>query len=177
MMKQNAFEMTGNGTDVQLEITRIVKAPLELVYSVWTQPEHLAAWWGPTGMELTVKALDVRPGGIFHYGMKSPEGFEMFGRFSYREVEAPTKLVYVTSFADSDGNIIRAPFSSVFPLEIITELTMTEEDGHTIITMKGGPINATEEEIQFYASMKGSMEQGFGGTFKQLDDYLANITA
>ncbi|MNR57629.1 hypothetical protein D3C85_1784490 [compost metagenome] len=54
---------------------------------------------------------------------------------------------------------------------------MTEEDGHTIITMKGVPINATEEEIAFYASMKGSMEQGFGGTFKQLDDYLAQITA
>ncbi|WNR44989.1 SRPBCC family protein [Paenibacillus roseipurpureus] len=176
-MTTNKFEMTQNGSDVQLEITRIVNAPRELVYSVWTQPEHLAAWWGPTGMELTVKSLDVRPGGSFHYGMKSPEGFEMFGKFAYREVEAPVKLVYVSSFADAEGNVIRAPFSPVFPIEIINELTLTEEDGQTIITLRGGPINATEEELQFYASMKGSMEQGFGGTFKQLDDYLAGLTA
>lgn len=175
MIQQNTFEMNHEGTE--LVITRIVNAPRELVYKVWTEPEHLAAWWGPTGMELTVVSLDVRPGGLFHYGMKSPEGFEMFGRFAYQEVVAPEKLSYVTSFADTEGNVIRAPFSPIFPLEILNKLTFTEEDGKTIIVMSGGPINATEEEIQFFASMKGSMEEGFGGTFKQLDDYIAKITA
>ncbi|MNR27120.1 hypothetical protein D3C85_1443760 [compost metagenome] len=158
-------------------ITRIINAPRELVFQVWTTPEHLAAWWGPAGMDLTVVSLDVRPGGSFHYGMKSPDGFEMFGKFAYHEVVSPEKLSYVTSFADAEGNVIRAPFSPIFPLEIMNHLTFTEEDGKTILTMRGGPINATEEELNFFASMKGSMEQGFGGTFKQLDDYLAKITA
>jgi uncharacterized protein YndB with AHSA1/START domain len=175
MTQQNTFEMNHEGTE--LVITRIVNAPRELVYQVWTEPEHLAAWWGPTGMELTVVSLDVRPGGLFHYGMKSPEGFEMFARFAYQEVVAPEKLSYVTSFADTEGNVIRAPFSPIFPLEILNKLTFTEEDGKTIIVMSGGPINATEEEVQFFASMKGSMEEGFGGTFKQLDDYIVKITA
>ncbi|WP_244163120.1 SRPBCC family protein [Paenibacillus pectinilyticus] len=170
----NTFEMNNEGTE--LVITRIVNAPRELVFQVFTTPEHLAAWWGPTGMELTVLTLDVRPGGMFHYSMKTPEGFEMYGKFVYHDVDAPEKLSYVNSFSDPEANVIRAPFSPVFPLEIMNILSFVEEDGKTILTMRGGPINATEEEMNFFASMKGSMEEGFGGTFKQLDDYIAKIT-
>ncbi|OCT16094.1 polyketide cyclase [Paenibacillus pectinilyticus] len=165
-----------NNEGTELVITRIVNAPRELVFQVFTTPEHLAAWWGPTGMELTVLTLDVRPGGMFHYSMKTPEGFEMYGKFVYHDVDAPEKLSYVNSFSDPEANVIRAPFSPVFPLEIMNILSFVEEDGKTILTMRGGPINATEEEMNFFASMKGSMEEGFGGTFKQLDDYIAKIT-
>lgn len=178
MTQENAtykYEMKSDGSE--LVITRIINAPRELVFQVWTSPEHLAEWWGPTGMKLTVESLDVRPGGSFHYSMKSPEGFEMFGKFVYQEVAAPETLAYVSSFADAEGNVIRAPFSPVFPVEIMNHLTFTEEDGKTILTMRGGPINATEEELNFFASMKGSMEEGFGGTFNQLDEYLVKINA
>ncbi|MGG1552902.1 SRPBCC family protein [Paenibacillus ferrarius] len=172
---QNANEAEQNAQDAEFVITRIFNAPRELVFQLWTQPEHLANWWGPTGMALSVLACEVRPDGFFHFRMSSPDGHNMWAKFVYREVKAPDTLVYVSSFADAEGSIIRPAFSPVFPLEIVNEISFAEEDGKTILTLRSYPIHATEEEIRFFASMNGSMNQGFGGTFDQLDAYLTNV--
>ena len=52
-------------------------------------------------------------------------------------------------------------------------MTLTEQGGKTTISLRGGPINATEEERKIFAGMADSMRQGFGGTFDKLDEYLA----
>jgi len=119
--------------------------------------------------------LDVRPGGIFHYAMDVDGKPAMFGRFRYQEVVAPEKLVFFSSFADEDGNLIRAPFSATFPMEVLNVWTLSEADGKTTLTLRGGPHEATDEEYAFYAGMFESMQQGFGGTFDKLDDYLATL--
>ena len=49
--------------DRQIVITRVFDAPRELVWKVWTQPEHVARWWGPRGFTTTVTEMDLRPGG------------------------------------------------------------------------------------------------------------------
>ena len=134
-------------------ITRTFNAPRELVFQCWTQPEHLAHWWGPTGMELEIISHDLRPGGAYHFSMKSPDGFQMWGKFVYYEISSPEKLVYTNSFADAEANIIRAPFSPIFPLEVMNIVTFEEQDGQTILTLRGGPVNPTEEEAAFFASM------------------------
>ncbi|MFD0698237.1 SRPBCC domain-containing protein [Paenibacillus sp. GCM10027628] len=162
-------KMEGN----ELVITRSFDAPRELVFKAWTEAERLAQWWGPKGLTLSVSKLDLRPGGIFHYSMTSPDGNVMWGKFVYGEITPPEKIVYTNSFSDEEGNTIRPPFSAVFPLEIMNTLTLTEHEGKTTLTLRGGPINATEEELQFFAAMHESMKQGFGGTFEQLADYLA----
>jgi uncharacterized protein YndB with AHSA1/START domain len=169
--------MSENNTANQKELVfiRTFNAPRELVFKAWTEPEHLMHWWGPKGMALGVASLDLRPGGVFHYSMKSPEGFEMWGKFVYGEITPPEKLVFTNSFSDAEGNTTRAFFSPVFPLEILNILTFEEQDGKTLLTMRGGPVNPTDEEAAFFASMRESMEQGFGGTFSQLDEYLAKL--
>ena len=53
-------------------ISRRLSAPRELVWRVWTDPNHLAQWWGPKGFTVDVAKLDLRPGGRFHYGMRAP---------------------------------------------------------------------------------------------------------
>ncbi|WP_240417792.1 SRPBCC family protein [Paenibacillus periandrae] len=159
----------------ELVITRTFQAPRELVFKVWTEAEHLKHWWGPTGFTIHVAKADIRPGGVFHYCMKAAEGHEMWGKFVYHEIVSPEKIVFVNSFSDEEGNIVRAPFSQTFPLEIYNVFTFTEEQGTTTITLQGGPIDATEEELLFFHSMRGSMQQGFAGTFSQLDDYLASL--
>jgi hypothetical protein len=58
-------------------------------------------------------------------------------------------------------------------LEIINHLTLIEDEGTTILTLRGGPINATEEELKTFEGMRPMLQQGFGGTFDQLADYLA----
>ncbi|MBP1965950.1 SRPBCC family protein [Paenibacillus aceris] len=167
--------MSETSNAFQLVITRTFNAPRELVFKCWTEPEHLLNWWGPTGMNLEVASLDLRPGGVFHYSMKSPEGFQMWGKFVYGEITPPEKLVFTNSFSDEEANTVRAPFSPVFPLEIMNVLTFEEQDGKTLLTMRGGPVNPTEEEAAFFASMAENMQQGFGGTFGQLEEYLAKL--
>lgn len=159
-------------------ISRTFDAPRDLVWKVWTEPEHLAQWWGPKGGTVRVLKLDVRPGGVFHYALNHPAGSEMWARFVYREVVPHERLVYVSAFSDPEGGITRAPFASIrdtFPLEILNSLTFTESNGRTTLSLRGHPLNATEEERKTYLGMFGSMQQGFGGTFDVLAEYLAKL--
>ena len=158
----------------ELVITREFNAPRELVFKMWTEAEHLAKWWGPKGFNIQVSKLDISPGGTFLYCMAG-EGFEMWGKFVYLEVTPPERMVFINSFSDKDGNITRAPFSATWPLEVMNTLTLTEQNGKTTLTIQGGPHNATEEEIETFRAGIPSMNQGFGGTFDQLEEYLASI--
>jgi uncharacterized protein YndB with AHSA1/START domain len=164
--------MTSNVEEGQLVITRVFDAPRELVFKVWTEAEHLKHWWGPKGFSINVSKLELRPGGIFHYSMRTNDGHEMWGKFVYKEIAAPEKLVFINSFSDKEGNTVRAPFSQTFPLEIMNIITFSEHEGKTTLTLRGGPINANEDELKFFADMHESMQQGFAGTFDQLAEYL-----
>jgi len=108
-----------------------------------------------------------------------PNGSEMWGIFHYREIVAPERIVFVNSFSDKDGNITRSPFTHInpWPLEVLNIMTLIENDGKTTLTLKGNPINATDEEIQMFEATRKSMQLGFGGTFGQLDEYLAKNKA
>jgi uncharacterized protein YndB with AHSA1/START domain len=165
-------------SDDDFVISRTFEAPRALVWKVWTEPEHLAQWWGPKGCTLRVVKLDVRPGGIFHYAMVYQPGQDMWGRFVYREIVAPERMVYVSSFSDAEGGVTRAPFPQLrgtFPLEILNTLTLAEGGGKTTMTVRGRPLNATEEERKTYRGMFSSMQQGFTGTFDKLAQYLTKL--
>ncbi len=164
-------------TTKHLTITRTLDAPRDLVFKVWTDPQHLANWWGPAGMGLRVVRFDLQPGGIFHYAMIAQNGAEMFGRMAYREITPPERLVWVNSFADAEGNVAQSAYfpNNEFPLEILNTLTLTEEGGKTTLHLTGRPINATAEQEAFYVGMIPNMEQGFGGTFDQLVAYLKTL--
>ncbi|WP_068504758.1 SRPBCC domain-containing protein [Paenibacillus kribbensis] len=158
----------------ELVITRTFNAPRELVFQAFTQGEHLKHWWGPKDWTLNVLKSDVRPGGIFHYNQTSAEGHVMWGKFVYREISAPERIVYTNSFSDEEGNTILPPFSQTWPLEILNTLTFTEQDGKTTLTMHGTPLSAIEEELQAFKFMHDDMLNGFVGTFDQLAEYLAS---
>jgi uncharacterized protein YndB with AHSA1/START domain len=160
----------------QFVITRTYDAPRELVWKAWTEADRLIQWWGPRGTKIRVIRLEVRPGGVFHYAMQFKPGSEMFGRFVYREIAAPERLVFINSFSDAGGGLTRAPFPQLgdkWPLEVMNTLTLTEQGGKTTLTLRGNPINATAEEVAMYVSMFDSMRQGFGGSFDKLAEHLA----
>jgi len=167
----------GGASGPQLAITRDFDAPRDLVWKAWTEPERLAQWWGPAGSEIRVRALDLRPGGVFHYSMEAPDGPEMWGKFVYREIEPQERLVFVSCFSDEKGGLTRNPWIATWPLEVLNTLTLDERDGRTTLTLRGGPINATEEELQAFAAGVAGMRQGFNGTFGQLERYLAEALA
>ena len=160
----------------EFTISRSFAAPRERVWRAWTNAESLARWWGPKGCVTRVIKLELRPGGMFHYAMAFQGGPEMYGRFIFREVVAPERLVWINAFSDAAGGITRAPFPQLngkWPLEVLNVLTFTEEGGRTTLHLRGGPINATEEERNIFDGHTESMRQGFGGTFDQLDAFLA----
>ncbi|WP_372632179.1 SRPBCC domain-containing protein [Cohnella sp.] len=164
--------MTVRSEGKELVITRVFQAPLELVFQAWSEAEHLKRWWGPKGFEIHVAELDFRPGGFFHYRMQASDGTQMWGKFVYREIVALEKIVWDNSFSDESGNIVRAPFSDLIPLEIRNSVVFSANQGATTITLRSAPINASAEEISFFEGMFDSMLEGFGGTFDQLEQYL-----
>jgi uncharacterized protein YndB with AHSA1/START domain len=163
-------------TLTEFAIARTFDAPRERVWKAWTDAQALAQWWGPKGAKIRVIKLDLRPGGIFHYAMAFQPGHDIYGRFIFREIAAPQRMVFVNSFSDAEGGITRAPFPQLegkWPLEVLNTVTFTEQGGMTTLNLRGGPINATDEERKVFDSMHESMRHGFGGTFDQLADYLA----
>ena len=157
------------------EIARELDAPRDLVFRVWTEGAHLHEWWGPKGFEMTHLTNDLRSGGTMHYGMRSPDGFVMWGRWVYREVAAPERLSFVVSFSDENQAVTRAPFAADWPLEVLSVVTFEDLGGRTRLRMTGEPVNATDEERRTFFGGHASMQQGWGGTFAQLTDYLARL--
>jgi uncharacterized protein YndB with AHSA1/START domain len=165
--------MTDTASTVpELVIERSFDAPRELVWRAFTERDALARWWGPHIFENTVISLDLRPGGMFHYGMRTMDGKQMYGRFIYGELAPPERMEYVSSFADERGHPVRAPWDDQWPLETASVITFEEQDGRTLLTLRAFPLNGNEVENEKFRGMFGSMQQGYGGTLDQLEKYL-----
>lgn len=154
-------------------IARLFDAPRQRVWRAWTEADRLAQWWGPKDFANTVARLDLRPGGHFHYGMRTPDGQQMWGRFVYREIVPPERLAFVVSFADENGEAVRAPWDANWPLRVLNTLTLSDQADKTALLLEGLPIEASEAEHRLFAEMHASMQQGFTGTLDQLAAYLA----
>jgi uncharacterized protein YndB with AHSA1/START domain len=154
-------------------ILRSFDVPREFMFRLWTDPEHMQHWWGPKGFKVIHSKMDLRPGGIYHYGMRSPDGHDMWGKFVFREIVKPERLVFVNSFSDEKGGITRHPMSPTWPLEMLSTITFTEQSGKTTVTVRWISLNATEEERKTFEDGFDSMQEGWGGTFEQLTEYLA----
>ncbi|MFN3257044.1 MAG: SRPBCC family protein [Ilumatobacter sp.] len=98
-----------DSNDVQID--RTFDAPIEVIWSMWTDPEHFAKWYGPMGSRIPTAEMDVRVGGRRHIAMEmdTPNGvMAMFFVGEYREVEPMIRLSYTESMADADGSALTA---------------------------------------------------------------------
>lgn len=156
-------------------IKRVFDAPRELVWKAFTESQHLKHWWGPKGFKMLTCSIDLRPDGVFHYGMQAPNGSEMWGKWVFREIVPPEKLVIVISFSDKNGGMTRHPFASDWPLQMLGTSTFTAQDGKTLLTTRTVALNPTEIERQTFEAGFDGMEQGFSGTWDQLEAYLKTL--
>lgn len=130
-----------------VELVREFDAPIDLVWSMWTDPAMFKQWYGPMGMSVPVADMNVTIGGTRKVcmEMKSPERtMSMWFTGVYKEISKPSRLVYTESMCDPDGNIIPAesmgmPAGHPDITEVIVELS--ESGGKTIMKMthKGVP--------------------------------------
>ncbi|HYC72899.1 MAG TPA: SRPBCC family protein [Opitutaceae bacterium] len=154
-------------------IEREVGAPRDLVWKAWTERERLMAWFGPKGFVMNEARLELQPGGLFHYRMTAPDGAVLWGRFMFREIVPPTRLVWTNSFSDLQGGVVRPPFADTWPREILNVVTLGERAGRTLVTVTSLPFDATDEERGTFDQHHESMRQGWGGTLEQLESHLA----
>jgi len=104
-----------------LVLVKFVAAPRSLVYRLWTEPEHLARWWGPDGFTNTIHEFDLRPGGRFHLTMHGPDGTNYDNEKEFLEVAEPERVV----------------FRHLQPMHGFTmTITWEEESGGTRLTWK-----------------------------------------
>lgn len=153
-------------------ISRSFDVSRDFMFKLWTDPTHMQRWWGPKGVTVVHSKMDLRPGGIYHYGMRTPDGHDMWGIFVYREIVKPERIVFVNSFSDKKGGLTRHPMMLTWPLEMLSTIIFTGQAGKTTVTVRWEPLNATNEERKTFEAGFDSMQKGWGGTFEQLGDYL-----
>ena len=99
-------EPTAGPQQAELTLTRIFDAPRELVFDVWTDPKHLARWWGPELFTAPVCRVDARPGGELYIVMRGPDGQDYPMKGVYQEVRRPERLSFTNQAMDGSGVVL-----------------------------------------------------------------------
>lgn len=113
----------------RLTITRHFNAPRDLLWKVWTEPKHVAEWWGPFGPDETSCEIEAAIGGIFAVAMTAPDGSKHPGRGVIREFDPPEKLVI-----EGEANALDACGAGLPPRAIVT-VTFKELNDGTELTL------------------------------------------
>lgn len=152
----------------EIVITRVFDAPRNLVWQAWTEPEHVAAWWGPRGFTTTVLELDLRPGGLSRYVMHGPDGSDYPVKGVFREIVPGERFVSTDEFDEGyqseeaddlpSGMVITCQFDEVGEQ---TRLTLT-------ISHPTVEVRRQHEEMGVVAGWNSSLDC--------LDDLLASWT-
>lgn len=154
-------------------IERVFDVSRERMWEVWTDPKHLVKWWGPKGFTVASLRMDVRVGGTTLYCLKAPDGAELWGRFVYREIRKPERLVWINSFSDPKGGLTRHPWSENWPLEMHTVAEFRAEGKKTRVVITWSPMEgSTDVERRTFDDGRASMNMGWSGTLEQLEAFL-----
>ena len=159
-------------------LIRTFDAPRDIVVKAWTTREHLMHWWGPKGITRLVGKLDLRKGGLFHYAMQMADGAVMWGKFTFREVALPERLVWLNAFSDEKGGTTRHPMVPDWPADLLTTIAFEEEQGgKTKVTVRWDLIDPTPAETKAFNDMRPMMGEGWGGSLDDLDAHLRTMVA
>ena len=157
-------------------ISRDLDLPRERVWALFTEIDHLKQWWGPKGFSIPHASIDLKPGGRFHYGLRTPNGETWWGLFVYREVTAPERMVFINSFSDEAGGVTRHPLSPTWPLKLASRFEFADTGpGKTRLTVTWRPLDPTPEEKKTFEEGFASMQAGWSGTLQQLEAYIEKI--
>lgn len=144
--------------------TRVFDAPRALVFSVWTDPKHLAQWWGPNGFTTTTHAFDFRPGGVWRFVMHGPDGRDYQNRITFDEIVPPERIAYRHGGGDD-----------VEPVQFTQAVTFQDlGNGQTLLTWHG--TFATAEERARVIREYGA-DKGLAQTMARLDEYVVTLSS
>ena len=140
----------------ELRITRLLNAPRELVWEMWTDPEHIKNWWGPSGFTNSISKMEVRTGGEWEFIMHGPDGTDYKNKHIYRELIKPEKIV----------------LEHVTTPKFLLTATFTEQEDKTLLTLQG--LFESEEQLRDVIRVFKA-DQGMIENADRLEDYLKNL--
>jgi uncharacterized protein YndB with AHSA1/START domain len=159
----------GNNIDMQSDARaiiadRVFDAPRELVFAVWTDPKHLAQWWGPNGFTTTTHSFDLRPGGAWRFVMHGPDGRDYQNRITFETVMPPERLVYRHGGGED-----------VEPVQFKTTVTFEDVEGsprktRIVVRMEFPSAAERARVIKEYGA-----DQGLGQTLERLAGYISHM--
>ncbi len=148
-------------SDTEVRITREFDAPARLLFAASTRPEYMARWYGCSDMTMIRCDIDLRPGGAYHWALRSGDGSEHHFRGVYKTVQAPTHVVYSESYL----------LGETWTNEAINDVTMAEQGGKTLLTVR--LIYASKADRDGH--LGSGMEHGMHETHARLDELLAEL--
>lgn len=148
----------------EIVIERTFDAPRDLVWEAWTNPEHVAQWWGPDGFSTTIEKMDFHVGGVWKLTMHGPDGTNYPNSSVFREIVKPERIVF--SHGGGRENGPGAHFLSTWTFEAL--------DKQTRVTMR--LLFDTPEEREMVIREFGAIEGG-KQTFERLTGYLRQMSA
>jgi uncharacterized protein YndB with AHSA1/START domain len=160
---QSPDQFSTQSSEWDLVLTRVLDAPRDLVWKVWTDPAHLAMWWGPSGFTNPRCEWNAKPKGSIRIDMRAPDGvvYPMSGVFE--EIVEPERIVFIGSALDENGN-------SMFDNRNI--VTFIDRGDKTELTLQVRVLTTTARAPQH---LKG-MSMGWGQSIDRLSEYLAAKT-
>lgn len=155
-------------SDREIAMTRTFDAPRELVWKAWTEPQHVARWYGCKALTLAVCEIDLRVGGAYRFVMRAADGTDYPKSGVYREIVPPTKLVYTERFNDDPNKEALITFWLDEDGGVTTLWSMARyksaEDRDTVIRM--GVEAGTRESLDRLADVLRTMTVSAAGPTK-----------
>jgi uncharacterized protein YndB with AHSA1/START domain len=145
---------------LELVVERTFDAPRELVFDAWTTCEHLMKWWGTRTYPMSQCKLDLRPGGVWHYCLRGPNGEEAWGKATYDEIARPERLAFTDAFSNAQGDTV--------PPE--TKMTITFDDAGGKTRMLGRSKYRSLADLENVLEM--GVEQGMSESLDMLEEFL-----
>ncbi len=135
---------------LELVLTRVFNAPRRLVFDAWTKAEHVSRWFAPRPLTMPSCEVDFRPGGVFRFVMREPEGTEYPFEGTFREIVASERIVFAGTIHEGNATV--------------TTITFVEHDGKTTLTMR--------QTFSFESAATRGSKQGWTMTLDQLGEHV-----
>ncbi|TCL72161.1 SRPBCC domain-containing protein [Rhizobium sp. BK251] len=120
-------EMSVAAGNREIVLTREIDAPRELVFSLWTEPEHLLKWWGPHDCSAPSVSVDLQEGGAWRNCILAPDGKEYWSHGRYIEIEPPRRLVFTFAWENEAGEPEH---------EMLATVELEDKNGRTLLTFR-----------------------------------------
>jgi uncharacterized protein YndB with AHSA1/START domain len=154
MTRISDSDSEANGPD-ELVLTRTLRLERSLVWRLWTESRHLAAWWGPHGFTNPECSIDATPGGEVRILMRSAEGEEFLNVGTVMVADEPRSLVFSIALINPDGSV---------RLENLTTVELEDRGPATEVTVRVKVLRATPDARQNLAGMR----DGWSGSLDRL---------